>query len=298
MLFVSTGGVRKKCAAESAIDFYNLGIPAVELSGGAYSVTCESDLLSLPKSISLQVHNYFPPPADPFVFNLASNDLNIAERSIKHVREAMRLAVAVERPVYSFHAGFRINPRVAELGQAMSRHVLCERHTALKQFGEKVLILAEEARREGVKLLIENNVLSMLNLNTYGEDPLLLTHPDEIVTFMGEMPSNIRLLLDVAHLKVSANTLGFDPVDAHEKIRPWIQAYHLSDNDGSADTNEIVTADSWFWNVIEPGLDYYSLEVYRVSNTELANQYEFTKAKLAERENFFIEEKYDKTSNS
>jgi sugar phosphate isomerase/epimerase len=290
MLYVSTGGLRLKSAQNSAIDFYNLGIPAVELSGGLYSETCVSDILSLPKAISMQVHNYFPPPSVPFVFNLASNDLNIAERSMDHVRSSMRLALVVDRPVYSFHAGFRINPRVAELGQSISRQDLCDRDTALKLFGERVLILAEEARREGVKLLVENNVLNKLNFKIFREDPLLLTHPDEIVKFMSEMPSNVRLLMDVAHLKVSARTLGFDPIEAHDKARPWIQAYHLSDNDGTADTNEIVTDVSWFWDVIKPGLDYYSLEIYRVPNAELASQYNYAKAKLAEK-NLYIESK-------
>ncbi len=290
MIFISTGGIRAKSAAETAIDLYQHGIPAVELSGGAYSVTYEADLLALRKDLVLQVHNYFPPPAQPFVFNLASSDPALTERSVQHVREAMRLAVALGRPVYSFHAGFRINPRVAELGQPLGRHVLRDRASALEQFGEKVLLLAEEARREGVTLLVENNVLNAGNLATFGEDPLLLTHPNEIAAFMGGMPANVGLLLDVAHLKVSAQSLGFDPVAAHAQVKPWIQGYHLSDNDGTADTNEIVTADSWFWEVIDPELDYYTLEVYRVSSAELAKQYEFVKARLAEKKIFHKDE--------
>jgi sugar phosphate isomerase/epimerase len=285
MIFISTGGISAKSAAETATDLYQNGIPAVELSGGAYSATYETDLLALSKDLVFQVHNYFPPPAQPFVFNLASSDLALTERSVQHVREAMRLAVALGRPVYSFHAGFRINPRVAELGQPLSRHGLRDRASAFEQFAEKVLLLAEEARREGLTLLVENNVLNAVNRATFGEDPLLLTHPDEIVSFMGRMPSNVGLLLDVAHLKVSARSLGFDPVAAHAQVKPWIRGYHLSDNDGTADTNERVTADSWFWEVIEPGLDYYTLEVYRVSSLELAKQYELVKARLADKKN-------------
>lgn len=283
MIFVSTGGVRAKSAAETAQDFFRYGIPAVELSGGAHSTTQEADLLALRKDLVLQVHNYFPPPAQPFVFNLASSDADLTERSVEHVRSAMRLALALERPVYSFHAGFRINPLVSELGVRMERRKLCDRATALRQFGENVLLLAEEARLEGVTLLVENNVLSAANMATFGEDPLLLTQPDEISAFMGTMPANVGLLLDVAHLKVSARTLGFDLVSAHARVKPWIRGYHLSDNDGLTDSNHAVTADSWFWEVIEPGLDYYSLEVYRMPSVELARQYEFTKARLAEK---------------
>jgi sugar phosphate isomerase/epimerase len=283
MIFISTGGVRTKTASETAIDLCQHGIPAVELSGGAYSSTYEADLLALRKDLVFQVHNYFPPPAQPFVFNLASSDPGVTERSVQQVREAMRLAVALDRPVYSFHAGFRINPQVSELGQPLGRHVLRDRTSALEQFGEKVLLLAEEARREGVTLLVENNVLNAVNLATFGEDPLLLTNPDEIISFMKRMPSNVGLLLDVAHLKVSARSLGFNLVDAHALVKPWIQGYHLSDNDGTEDSNEIVTADSWFWDVINPGLDYYTLEVYWTSSAELAKQYEFVKARLAEK---------------
>jgi sugar phosphate isomerase/epimerase len=281
MIFVSTGGIRTKSAAETATSFCEHGIRSVELSGGAYSNNQEADLRVLCKDMAFQVHNYFPPPAQPFVFNLASTDPELSGRSVDHVRSAMVLAVALGRPVYSFHAGFRINPAVSELGSAIKRRKLCNRTTALRQFGEKVLLLAEEARREGVTLLVENNVLSAVNLATFGEDPLLLTHPDEIAAFMGEMPSNVGLLLDVAHLKVTARTLGFDPVAAHVKVKSWIRGYHLSDNDGTADTNQVVTADSWFWQVMESNLDYYSLEVYGLQPIELARQYEFVKASLA-----------------
>jgi sugar phosphate isomerase/epimerase len=283
MIYVSTGGIGIKTAAQTALNFYDEGIPAVELSGGSYSMTYESDLLALPKDLALQVHNYYPPPEIPFVFNLASSDSTLTDRSVQHVRNAIRLSVLLNRPVYSFHAGFRINPRVAELGQTLGKHVLRDRASALDQFGEKVLLLAEEARREGVNLLVENNVLNTSNKLRFVEDPLLLTHPDEIANFMRSMPSNVGLLLDVAHLKVSARSLEFDPITAHDQVKPWIRGYHLSDNDGSADTNEPVKSDSWFWDVITPGLDYYSLEVYRVSSAELANQYKLVKSILTEK---------------
>lgn len=282
MIFVSTGGVRARSAVETAMDFCQHGIPAIELSGGAHSVTQEADLLALRNDMVLQVHNYFPPPAQPFVFNLASFDPTSIARSVEHVRWAIRLSVTLGRPVYSFHAGFRLNPLVSELGRPIGRRTLHNRAAALQQFGEKVLSLAEEARREGVTLLIENNVLSKVNLATFGEDPLLLTEPEEIASFMEQMPAHVGLLLDVAHLKVSAQTLGFDSIAGHAEVKPWIRGYHLSDNDGLTDSNQAVTAQSWFWNVIEAGLDYYSIEVYGMSPAELALQYTFVKGRLAE----------------
>ena len=262
---------------------YEHDIPAIELSGGAYSALQERELIGMSKHLALQVHNYFPPPEQPFVFNLASSDRVLMERSLEHVRNAMRLAIALGRPLYSFHAGFRINPLVSELGHVMRRRELRDRTTALNQFGENVLLLAEEARRQGVVLLVENNVLNAMNLRSFGEDPLLLTNPEEIASFMAKMPTNVGLLLDVAHLKVSARTLGFDPIAAHAHVKPWIQGYHLSDNDGLSDSNEAVATDSWFWQVIEPDLDYYSLEVYGQPTAELARQFKFVQTTLAEK---------------
>jgi sugar phosphate isomerase/epimerase len=281
MIFLSTGGERHQKAAETALKYSEFGINCVELSGGAYSSTCELDLMALPSGIHLQVHNYFPPPELPFVFNLASNDPEIAARSVAHVRNAIRIAILLRRPIYSFHAGFRINPAVSELGVRLIRHNLLARNVALDIFGERVQTLAEEARREGVTLLVENNVINKLNFQMYGEDPLLLTDPDEIEFFMARVPSNVGLLLDVAHLKVSAKTKNFDIGSAHEKVKRWIKGYHLSDNDGDADTNDPVSEHSWFWNYLLKGLNYYSLEVYRQPMSRLSEQRALTETILA-----------------
>ena len=59
MIFISTGGIRDKTAAETAQDFHRHGITAVELSGGAYSATLEADLRAMRKDLVFQVHNYF-----------------------------------------------------------------------------------------------------------------------------------------------------------------------------------------------------------------------------------------------
>ncbi len=282
MIFISTGGRYRQTAVETALDYYEHGIFGIELSGGSHSETYYSDLMALPTQMRFQVHNYFPPPVSPFVFNLASYDTVISKLSIEHVRSAIRLAIALCRPIYSFHAGFRINPKVNELGRNLTQYPLLDRTTALDVFFERLTLLAEEAQQEGVTLLVENNVINKTNLALFGEDPLLLTHPDEISTFMSKVPSNVGLLLDVAHLKVSGTALGFDFVAAHKQLKPWIKAYHLSDNDGSADSNNSVSEESWFWDDLVRGLDYYSLEVYQTPTSELVVQRDFVATKLAE----------------
>ena len=94
---------------------------------------------------------------------------------------------------------------------------------------------------------------------------------------MQNTPDNVNLLVDVAHLKVSAQTLGFDPEEMFRLCEPWIQAYHLSDNDGTRDSNESIRENSWFWPYLKKNLDYYSLEIYGVAPDLINKQIQITK---------------------
>ena len=78
---------------------------------------------------------------------------------------------------------------------------------------------------------------------------------------MSNTPKNINLLVDVAHLKVSAKTLKFNPKKFLSNCRKWIKGYHLSDNDGNNDTNDLLTKNSWFWPYLKKNLNYYTLEI-------------------------------------
>lgn len=280
MIFISTGGRRDQTATRTALQYYDAGIRGVELSGGLYSQVYENEIGKLPSDLNVRIHNYFPPPNVPFVFNLASNNYETYSSSLSLAREGMRLANLFGNKTYSFHAGFRIDPNVTELGSALTFRTLVDREMALRLFADRVKVLASEAARMDVTLLIENNVLDRANFATYGENPLLLVQPDEIEMFMRDAPGNVGLLLDVAHLKVSSITMGFDLVAAHKRLSPWIRGYHLSDNDGSRDSNEPVLENSWFWSSLVGGLNYYSLEVYGLSANELVFQRDLVDKKI------------------
>ena len=86
--------------------------------------------------------------------------------------------------------------------------------------------------------------------------------PEETLKIMKNSPNNIKLLVDVAHLKVSANSLNYKSEDLFLKCNDYISGYHLSDNNGLADTNDIINEQSWFWKYLKKDLDYYSLEIY------------------------------------
>ena len=272
MVFISTGGFKMDSVVTVVERLLQHGITNIELSGGLPSNDLLKNLKAIKNYCVFRVHNYFPPPNIPFVFNLGSLDDTVAELSIEHVRTAMRWSIELGQAVYSFHAGFLMDPRVDELGQRIKARSLYAREECLGRFVYRTCMLAKEAAGFGVSLLIENNVLSLGNFAEFGSDPLLMTGPEEAVYVMRNTPDNVGMLVDVAHLKVSAQTLGYDAVTMFGDCREWIRAYHLSDNDGTRDSNHAVTADSWFWPYLLRGLDYYSLEVYDVAHETLVAQ--------------------------
>jgi sugar phosphate isomerase/epimerase len=107
-----------------------------------------------------------------------------------------------------------------------------------------------------------------------------MAEADECKYVMENTPNNVNLLIDVAHLKVSSNSLAFDRVEFLKKCDPWVKAYHLSDNSGLSDDNQRIQDDSWFWPHLKSGLDYYSLEVYGESYSTLCDQFNLTANKL------------------
>ena len=80
MILVSTGGFKGTSAYKTALKFIENGINCIELSGGAYETVEFWKYQELSEIANLKIHNYFPPPEVPFVFNLASKDPVIAEK--------------------------------------------------------------------------------------------------------------------------------------------------------------------------------------------------------------------------
>ena len=280
MIYISTGGFRDKTADVVSAELSSAGVKAVELSGGAYSSTLLNDLRALTPEIDFQVHNYFPPPADPFVLNLGSLDTRVGERSIAHVEQALEWCVALGADRYSFHAGFLLDPRVDELGKRIPSRNLFDRDECIEIFVSRVSRLAEIADRAGVDLMIENNVLSAKNAREFSTNPLLMCEPQECQNILELLPSGVGLLVDVAHLKVSANSLNFNPVQMFDVCHERIAGHHLSDNNGLEDSNKPFGEDAWFWPHLKSDVDYYSVEVYGCTPGQLLQQKNLVESKL------------------
>lgn len=96
MIWVSTGGHSGQPGWKTAQEYLEAGIHRIELSGGAYDGEMLERLRELAGRAHFRLHNYFPPPEEPFVFILASAEEEIGSRSIALAR---RFLERVNRPM-------------------------------------------------------------------------------------------------------------------------------------------------------------------------------------------------------
>lgn len=214
-------------------------------SGMPYHPDMEAIFLDAP--VTRFAHNYFPAPEIPFVLNLGSSDEEIRRKSILHCINGIRLSHAAGAPFFSAHAGFCIDPKPSELGQQLSRVDSFDRDLHWQLFLQSVREVLELTADLPTGFLIENNVLAKMNVYADGANPLLCVEAPEMQLLIREIPDpRLGILLDTAHLKVSAVTLVFDAVKAAELILPITRCIHHSDNDGLQDNNKPFSSGYWF----------------------------------------------------
>lgn len=252
-LFISTGAFQEDEIESIMNSCLANGINRIELSSGIkYTSHLLESIFKGKHDIQFLIHNYFPPPRTPFVLNLASTDEETLQKSRQHCKEAVDLCVQVNSPFYSVHSGFALNLKPKLLGKphAQSRllkEAIIPYDIAYSTFLESVVQINDYAKEKGVGLLIENNVVTSMHVDKGKKDAFLMVRCEEIKKLMNEInSSNFGLLVDVGHLKVSANALGYDRAEFLDEVKPYIRAFHLSDNDGKTDQNLQVRKDSWF----------------------------------------------------
>jgi sugar phosphate isomerase/epimerase len=248
-VYVSTSCFRTRDLGDILAECAAYGVDALEL--GAIEGWDPSILESASYPSSYLVHNYFPPPPEPFVLNLASQDGALLERSRAHCRAALDLSERLGSPVYAAHAGYTADPPPQALGNPALLAELSPQHFAPRQaayqtFVESVRLLSEYAAHVGVRFLVENHVLAPLE-NEAGARLLLMVEADELERLVEDVAHPaFGLLVDVGHLNVSATTLGFDRQRFLDRVAPYVAALHLSDNEGTSDAHRAFGDDAWF----------------------------------------------------
>lgn len=237
MIYISSSCVKHKKIKDSVQELVENGFTNIELSGGtAFYDGIEEDLLELKDKYNLNYicHNYFPPPKEEFVLNLASLDDEVYEKTFHHLIKSIELSKKLGAKKFGFHAGFFIDIKVSEIGKKISKDKLYDRDSAIDRFCNKYRELKKKSGE--LELYIENNVFSAVNHKTYGgEQIFMLCNYDDYVELKEKL--EFKLLLDVAHLKVSSNTLGLSFQEELNKMIELSDYLHISDNNGLSDQN-------------------------------------------------------------
>lgn len=261
-LFVSTSGTRSN-SLNAANTLAENGFKNIELSGGSHVKDLDSELEHLMgHTDAIMLHNYFPPPEEPFVFNLASSNPETIALSIGLAKSAIDISGKNGFKFFGIHAGFLMDPQVSELGNRIQASKLENRERALEIFTKNTLELSAYAESRSVRLLVENNVLSEENMKSFGEDPFLLSSTEEISIFFENHGDKVGLLLDLGHFNVSTNTLDEPREYSLERINQYVVGYHLHDNSRLSDQHSSLTDDSWFLNYLNTNAKFGTLEIH------------------------------------
>jgi sugar phosphate isomerase/epimerase len=251
MIYVSSSCVKSSSIRDIVEILVRKGISNIELSGGTeFYDGLYDDIINLKEKykLNLIIHNYFPPPKEHFVLNLASSDKTIFEKSIMHYKKSIQFAIELRCPVYGLHAGFFVNPSVDELGKSFSVKCLFDKKNAIKQFINGFEIL-NELFNDKIKLYIENNVTSEANFQQHKVNICMLTCFVEYKELKKQIDFN--LLLDLGHLMVSANTLGLSFEQEFYNLIDKTDYIHLSSNDGKSDMNLLPEKKSFIYRLLK-----------------------------------------------
>jgi len=190
------------------------------------------------------IHGYFPPPKTSFNFNLASQKKTIREKSIKLVKNAINVCANIDAPIFTFHAGFTVDP--TKLGVKFSKNGIVDKDTAIETFIKSSHKILDYAKSRGIKLGMELNVVQKFNLDNEENKLLLFADYDETKRFLKEFKKNeIGLLLDLGHTSVTSHWLKFDKNKFVEKIKKSVLVVHASNNNGLQDQHKQLTKNCW-----------------------------------------------------
>ena len=222
-------------------EYEKAGIENVELG----SVHENFDINNLKDfDFNFLIHNYFPPPKNAFNFNLASFDNTIRSSSINLAKRAMDLCCNIDSSLYSFHAGFAVDP--PRLGKPFPRENIANREDSLRVYNESLIELIDYSKLTGVKIAMEPNVVQKFNLVDNENKLCLFADFDEIKLLNSFFEKKeLGILLDLGHSAVTAYWLNYDKDEFVEKCRKWVWAIHVSHNNGKADQHKSLTKTSW-----------------------------------------------------
>jgi len=199
------------------------------------------------------VHNYFPIPKNSFVLNMASNDKDIVERSIKHVFEAIDFCEMTGSLLYTFHPGFLSDPKGPNsssqnydfLWDDSMLNLTNSYNNAFETMLSSIDKCANYASQKKVRIAIETEG------SFYKHGHLLMQRPEEFEKlFKYFNPNDLGINLNIGHLNLAMNYFRFPLNSFLDLISEYLIAMELSHNNGKEDQHLPLIENEWYWSII------------------------------------------------
>ena len=256
-IFVSTACLKGDKSYERVLnEFLDNNINFIELTG-VHPYLNNEDLEQLllkyiEKGVNFTFHNYFPPPKDPIVLNYLTENLDLKNKCKDIIRNAIFLAKKTGVRTYAFHPGYYREADINEKGYFNFKG------NSRKKFDYGFDIFKSDFVNFYKNLNIdEKNIeicLGFENLfpNADGTNDSFMCTYEEISKIFDHADKeniNLKLLIDLGHLAISANILKFDRYEFLQKVIDnygnKIFEIHISENDEKNDLHNRIKYNSW-----------------------------------------------------
>ena len=219
------------------------------------------------------IHQYFPPPKTNFIINLASENKKILDSSLNQIINSLDFCSDNKIDLISFHSGFRSDP---SNDFKFNSKVISPYETAFNIFKDSIIKLAEYAKERDIKIAIENNVLAEYNLKDNANKYLLFCEEWEFERLFNEIDyDNVGILLDLGHLKVTTNTLGFNIDEFIKNLKNKVVAVHIHENNGKIDQHRCISKGDRVFKILDTY--FKDSEVLKVLECDIKNEDEIVK---------------------
>lgn len=251
MIFISTSCFfEKKSVVHVLKEYARQGIRNIELGAShQYEEGVMEFLKEYKKKYNAEftIHGYFPPEKKPLIVNLASQNPEIINKSIAKIKKMIDIAKQLDAKLCSFHAGFLVDPE--QLGKPLDNNKRFDYEKSYETFLLSATEICKYASIKNVKIAFEPNVVSSYNVVDGKNELLLMCRIDEIKRFYRDLEmsgiKNLGLLLDLGHLKVTANNLKFSALEFIKTFKNNVLEIHIHENKGRIDEHRPLKKGSW-----------------------------------------------------
>ena len=273
LTYYSTSSLGKNFSFPEILRIYNkLGIKNVEL-GVCLDSTLNVQELIKRYDFNYLVHHLFPPPKIPFIVNLASENDAILKRSLVQMENSIDFCQKNNISLLSFHSGFRSDP---DSRFKFNFNKISDYEISFNIFVNSLKEIVNYAEERNVNVAIENNVLAEHNLNNGRNDILLMCELWEYQKlFKNSSLKKLGLLLDLGHLKVTANSLNFDLDEFIYNLKDKVYALHIHENNGILDEHLCIKKGDWALTIINKYFKNENIPI--INECKFQNEHQFEK---------------------